>query len=1009
MNDSLLFRLRPPFRHVLLAALAALVLSAAAPCGAVGRGIPPAGGETESEVSGKRYFVDLVDVAPEEARKLAALGFDIAGIEAEARRIGVVATGGELDALREMGFEIVVRESSHPLNFSPTALSEYTDPAEMSTFLDQVQAAYPNLAKKVLVKSGLFDSHEVWALRITKDVDLPNDRPVFLVDAQHHAREVMTAEIARDMIDYLTSRYATDSQVRTWVDSVEIWIVPVVNPDGAAWVFSSDSNWRKNRHPSCPVDINRNYGFNWNACAGSSGLCSDETYRGSAPESEPETQGMVQLFADRRPFFSLSYHSYGQYLLYSYGCVDPNEKGVMDGIAQSLNSILVKDNGTAGGWLTGPIWSTIYSADGGSSDTAYGRYGAYAYTIEVNSSSFQPTYSTWRNLTVQRQRTAWQFFLDKTLGAPQIRGKVTDALTGLPLAAEVAVQEMTFTHGESPRTADSRGLYAWLVASGGTYHVTFSAPGFCPTTRTVTVGTGPYTLDVGLTHPLAPAGVTATPAGDNAIDLSWSPVAGATEYRILRSPDAGTPFAQVAAVPGGTTTWQDSPVSGGVTWRYVVRAFESCESPDSSEASAAATGPCTIGPAFGGVLSVSNPALSTCALVVRWGGATPRCGGPATFRVYRSATAPFVPGPSSLVAAGISGTEWTDRAALASGTPHHYIVRSVDAASGAEDGNFVSAVGIPTGPSSLGTWSDDAGDSGTAKMILGAPWSVLASGGRVAPKVYATGTYGNGICASLTSPVLTLGANAVLSFNAKYDIETNYDAGIVEIATGPGFSSWAKLTTVGYPNTLSNAGNACGFSTGGAGTAFSSTLTVPAYSASPYSGSLSAYSGKDVRLRWTLSTDSGVTGKGWWVDDIQITNVMIPGSCSAGSAPNPKEASPAGSSMRLTPTAEGNAIALAYSGACGALDHVLYAGVGPISGNVAWSSSICSLGNDGLAVVDPGEPPAGGLLYFVLVGQNGSREGSYGRSWTAVAGTERPEATGVGSCHRSQDLTGSCP
>ena len=52
--------------------------------------------------------------------------------------------------------------------------------------------------------------------------------------------------------------------------------------------------------------------------------------------------------------------------------------------------------------------------DGGSTDTEYGRYGTYSYTVEVNTSSFQPDYATWRDITVQRQRTAWQFFLDKT-------------------------------------------------------------------------------------------------------------------------------------------------------------------------------------------------------------------------------------------------------------------------------------------------------------------------------------------------------------------------------------------------------------------------------------------------------------------------------------------------------------------------------------------------------------------------------------------------------------------
>ena len=109
------------------------------------------------------------------------------------------------------------------------------------------------------------------AAQITADVGHDHDRPVFLLDAQHHAREVMTPEIAKDAIGYLASGYGTDPRVTAWLDAIEIWVVASVNPDGAMYVFDHDRNWRKNRHPGCAVDLNRNYGWNWNACEGSSG------------------------------------------------------------------------------------------------------------------------------------------------------------------------------------------------------------------------------------------------------------------------------------------------------------------------------------------------------------------------------------------------------------------------------------------------------------------------------------------------------------------------------------------------------------------------------------------------------------------------------------------------------------------------------------------------------------------------------------------------------------------
>ena len=980
-----------------------MILLLGAPC--MAQDNPPPAAASDAPVV--RQFVDVPYTDAEDIRTLARQNFDIAGVDRESGYIGIVATDEELNRLSELGYTYYWRESSHPLRPpGPKVLADYTDPTEMSAFMDQVQAAYPNIAKKVLIKDGLFESHKIYAMKITKDVDQPNERPMFFLDAQHHAREVMTAEIARDMMDYLTSRYATDTQVQTWVDSIEIWIVPIVDPDGAAYVFSPDSNWRKHRRPSCPVDVNRNYDFNWNACAGSTGVCTDDTNRGTAPDSEPETQGMVQSFSDLRPLFALSYHSYGQYLMYSYGCLDPDEKTVMNGLGTALNSILQNDNGTTGGFAMGPVWSTIYTADGGSLDTQYGRYGTYSYVIEVNSSSFQPDYATWRNITVQRQRTAWQFFLDKTLNAPQIRGKITNASTGAPLAATVSLQEVAYTHGEYPRKADARGLYHWLTAASTTYHLTASMPGYCSQTRTVAVGTGPATLNIALSVPTAPSSLQAHGDGDNRIAVSWSAVSGATEYHILRSLASGGSYTQIGTVSAPLTTYADTSVSGHVTYYYVVRALTDCESANSTEASTSTTGNCILAPGFAGAASVANPAGATCVLTVSWITATPYCGGPLTYRVYRSTSSSFTPSSSTLIASGLNGTSFTDHAALASGTNYYYIVRSVDASSGAEDGNTAILSGAPSGPYSPGTWSDDAGDTGTAKMVLASPWSVLSTGGKTAPKVYATGTTTSNLCAALTTPALTLSTSAVLTFQSKYDLETNYDAGIVEIATSPDFSTWTKVSTVNYPNPLTYTGNACGFAASGTGTVFSKTYTTPAYSASAYTASLSAYNGSTVKLRWRVSTDSATNGKGWWIDDLKITNVMMPGTCSAGTASPPKEASPTGLPMTGA-RASGTAIQVAYTSACGSLDSAIYWGTGPIISTLHWTNAVCALGNTGLTVFDPGTPAPGHFIYFVVVGQTTTKEGSYGKN---SAGVERPEAVGIGACDKPLDTSStSCP
>jgi hypothetical protein len=954
-----------------------------------------------------RYLVQVALPTLESAKELAAAGFDVAGVNRAEKTAGVVATYDELKRLYALGWFYTIER----LNTSPestTSLAGYTDPGQMSAFMDQIVAAYPSLAQKVALTPPLFEWNTQYALKITKDVGVENDRPSFIFDAQHHPREVMTAEIAKDMMDYLTRFYDVDSQVRGWVDNLNIWIVPIVNPDGATYVFTTDNTWNKNRHPICAVDVGRNYPFAWGACGGSSAVCSDETFRGSSPGSEPETQGIMQLTARARPFFSLSYHSYGETISYPYACYSHDEAAAMSDVAMQLNAILLDDAGGVGGYSIG---GGLYEMDGASIDTQYAQYGTYAFLIEVNASSYQPDYQTWRSVTVQRQRTAWQYFLNQTFSAPQIRGTVTDATTGLPIVANVALQEVTFTHGESPRQSDAKGHYYWLARPGQTYHVTISKDGYCPFTQTVTVGSGPAIVDAALAALRPPATVSAAAAGDNAIDVSWSPAVAAVDYRVLRSLDPGGPYVQVGAVAAPATVFHDTGVSGTATYHYVVRSFLYCgESEDSEEASASTTGPCFVGPAFAGIASVTNPAAATCTMDLSWEAASPRCGGAVTYSVHRSTLPSFVPDASNRIASGLTTTAYSDTSALADGTTYYYLVRSVDTGNGADDGNSVVLSSAPTGPVASGTWTDDAGDTETAKLELASPWSVLATGGKAFPKAYATGNYANSLCAAVTTPVIYVQSTSVLSFASKYDIESNWDAGIVEVAQGPTFGTWTRLTTVNYPDSLLNTGNACGFPKSYGATVFSRTYATPAYPVSDYTGSLAAFAGKDIKLRWRISSDATGTGKGWWVDDIAVTNATFNQTCATATPTSgPLEVSPDPWPMLASRPAAGTAVELTYTPACRATNDAVYWGYGPIAGSPSWTNAACALGISGAASFDPGDPAPGTFVYFVIVGQNATWEGSYGHALTGTGPVERPEAVGVGGCDLPQDLTGVCP
>ena len=105
--------------------------------------------------------------------------------------------------------------------------------------------------------------------------------------------------------------------------------------------------------------------------------------------------------------------------------------------------------------------------------------------------------------------------------------------------------------------------------------------------------------------------------------------------------------------------------------------------------------------------------------------------------------------------------------------------------------------------------------------------------------------------------------------------------------------------------------------------------------------------------------------------------------------------------------ASGSSVRISYAPACGSLDSVVYQGAGPIVSTLNWSDAACALGNTGQAEFDPGTPGPGQFVYFVVVGQNATQEGSYG---TNSSGLERPEASGIGTCDKAIDLSPTaCP
>ena len=212
--------------------------------------------------------------------------------------------------MKRLGLALVRFETQEEfLKAFPAADSAYHDYAEMVAELQQ--AAFDHPAIFSLFSLGLsYEGRTVWAGKISDNVGTDEDEPEVLFTHHQHAREHLTVEMALYTLKMLTDEYGVDPQITNLVDSREIWIVFDMNPDGGEYDIATGTyrSWRKNRQPNAGssaigTDLNRNWGYKWGCCGGSSGTPSSETYRGAAAFSAPETavvRDFVEQPRDRR-------------------------------------------------------------------------------------------------------------------------------------------------------------------------------------------------------------------------------------------------------------------------------------------------------------------------------------------------------------------------------------------------------------------------------------------------------------------------------------------------------------------------------------------------------------------------------------------------------------------------------------------------------------------------------------------------------------------------------------
>ncbi|TRZ01588.1 hypothetical protein DNTS_010153 [Danionella cerebrum] len=254
---------------------------------------------------------------------------------------------------------------------------------QIYSFMDMLVSENKNMVSKIVIGQ----SYEKRPLNVLKFSTGAN-RPGIWIDTGIHSREWVTQASGIWFAKKIVKDYGRDPLLTSILNSYDIFLEIVTNPDGFAYTHSRDRMWRKTRKPnpgsSCVgVDPNRNWDAGFGGAGASSNPCS-ETYRGPSAHSEPEVKAIVDFVKSHSNFKAfVSIHSYSQMLLYPYGYTrtPAKDQAELHELARKAVTSLQSLYNTR--YTYGSIITTIYQASGGTIDWTYEQGIKYSYTFEL--------------------------------------------------------------------------------------------------------------------------------------------------------------------------------------------------------------------------------------------------------------------------------------------------------------------------------------------------------------------------------------------------------------------------------------------------------------------------------------------------------------------------------------------------------------------------------------------------------------------------------------------------
>jgi predicted deacylase len=300
---------------------------------------------------------------------------------------------------------------------------------------------YPAIAQCLDLGNSV-QGRELYAVKISDNVTIEENEPEAAFWGGVHGNEYGGMEMPYMYIGYLCENYGVIPMVTDFVNSTEIWCVPMINPDGRVNGTRNNAN---------NIDLNREFGYNWDGWGSS-----------PYPFSQVESRAVRELGTDNNLSISISYHCSGDEFYYPWGFFPDNAPDY------SIFYRLAQRYGAAASYNVMSSYQS-YQTHGEILDWAYGCLGGLSFTAEVSNSSANV------NTTFDRNRAGMNIFLD--LIQEGIHGIVTDSLTGEPLRAAVWLLGDPIPTYTDPAIGDLH-----RIVTPGNYSIKVWANGYVPRT-----------------------------------------------------------------------------------------------------------------------------------------------------------------------------------------------------------------------------------------------------------------------------------------------------------------------------------------------------------------------------------------------------------------------------------------------------------------------------------------------------------------------------------------------